>query len=89
VGKRADLLMIGTRALNMTPVRDPAVALVHSAQPANVDTVMVDGRILKRHGRLTTIDSTAVIEQADIRLADLCRRAGYRPATSELEGSQR
>ena len=78
-GKRADLMMVRTDALNMAPVHDPAVAIVHSAQPANIDTVMIDGRILKRGGRLTTVDPAAVVQNAAERLRDLCRRAGYRP----------
>ena len=77
VGKRADLMMVRTDALNMAPVHDPAVAIVHSAQPSNVDTVMVDGRILKRHGRLTAVDTAAVVEDANARLRDLCTRARY------------
>lgn len=79
VGKRADLLMVRTDALNMAPVHDPAVAIVHSAQPANIDTVMIDGRILKRHGRLTAVDPAAVVENAAEHLSELCRRAGYHP----------
>ena len=50
-GKRADLIMINTRAANLGAFGDPAVMLVTAVQPANVDTVMVDGRILKG-GRL-------------------------------------
>ena len=79
VGKQADVIMVRTDALNMAPVRDPAVAIVHSAQPSNVDTVLIDGRILKRHGRLATIDTEAVVAEATARLADLCERANYAP----------
>ncbi len=79
VGKRADLIMVRTDALNMAPVHYPAVAVVHSAQPANVDLVMVDGRILKRDGRLTAVDAAAAVDNASGRLRDLCARAGYRP----------
>ena len=88
VGKRADLMMVRTDALNMAPVHDPAVAIVHSAQPSNIDTVMIDGRILKRHGRLTTVDPAAVVQDATERLEDLCRRAGYRPPDGGLRGAQ-
>ena len=88
VGKRADLMMVRTDALNMAPVHDPAVAIVHSAQPANIDTVMIDGRILKRHGRLTTVDPAAVVQDAAERLGDLCRRAGYQAPDGRQGGTQ-
>jgi len=55
-GKRADLIMVRTDDANMAPFIDPAFMLVNQAQPANVDTVMVDGRILKRAGKLTALN---------------------------------
>jgi hypothetical protein len=52
---------VNPRDINMGPFTDPAYMLVDSAQPWNVDTVMVVGRILKRNGKLTTIeDETGV-----------------------------
>ena len=88
VGKRADVIMVRTDDLNMAPVGDPAVAIVHSAQPSNVDTVLIDGRILKRHGRLTTIDTSAVVAEATARLRDLCERANYAPWAGQEEGTR-
>ena len=78
----------GAEGIKMAPVRDPAVAIVHSAQPSNVDTVMVDGRILKRHGRLTTVDTAAVVDDANTRLADLCKRADFHPPAGGHRNSQ-
>jgi 5-methylthioadenosine/S-adenosylhomocysteine deaminase len=37
---------------------DPIRMVVQAAQPANVDRVMVDGRILKRAGKLTTLNES-------------------------------
>jgi 5-methylthioadenosine/S-adenosylhomocysteine deaminase len=51
-GKKADLVIIDTKAPNVSPVIDPAAAVVCAADISNVDTVMVDGRILKQDGRL-------------------------------------
>ena len=45
-GKRADLILIRTTDINIAPVGDPYYSIVFSGQPANVDTVVVDGRIL-------------------------------------------
>jgi cytosine/adenosine deaminase-related metal-dependent hydrolase len=79
-GKRADLILVRTDALNMAPAVDPAVAVVHAASPANVDTVIVDGRVLKRNGRLTAIDEAGVVSEAQARLRALCERAGFEAA---------
>ena len=42
-GKRADVILVNTRALNLAVLADdPAHMLVEAAQPANIDTVIVD-----------------------------------------------
>ncbi|GII90506.1 amidohydrolase family protein [Sinosporangium siamense] len=76
-GKRADLALIRTDGLHMAPVVDPAVAVVHSAAPSDVDTVLVDGKVLKRHGRLTGVDEAELAAQAVHALRELCGRAGF------------
>ena len=63
-GKRADLMLVRSTDLNMAPVFDPAHSLVYSGQPVNVDTVLVDGRALVRHGALTSLDARAIAREA-------------------------
>jgi cytosine/adenosine deaminase-related metal-dependent hydrolase len=75
-GKRADLILVRTTDLNMAPLGDPLQAIVRSAQPHNVDTVVVDGRILKRAGRMTAIDIDQVVREAAESLAATRARAG-------------
>ena len=75
-GKRADLIMVNAREINLAVWSDPAHMLVEAAQPSNVDTVMVDGRILKRGGRLAAIDTARVASEASAALAALRQRAG-------------
>jgi cytosine/adenosine deaminase-related metal-dependent hydrolase len=76
-GKRADLIMIDTRAVNLAVFTEPAHLLVEAAQPANVDTVMIDGRIVKRAGRLTGVDVGDVVDSAARALTELRRRSGW------------
>ena len=63
-GKRADLILVRTTDLNMAPMTEPVRMLVQSAQPANVDTVVIDGRVLKRGGRLVNVDTRKLIADA-------------------------
>ena len=76
-GKRADLIMVSTRDVNLGVFSDPAHLLVEAAEPSNVDTVVVDGRILKRHGKLTAIDARAVVRGAAAARAALLKRANW------------
>ena len=59
-GKEADLIMIRTTDLNMFPVHDPIGAVVQFANPSNVDTVFVAGRLVKREGKLLNVDLDAI-----------------------------
>jgi cytosine/adenosine deaminase-related metal-dependent hydrolase len=51
-GKKADVVIIDGGAVNVAPVIDPVAAVVLAADISNVDTVIVDGKILKRNGKL-------------------------------------
>ncbi len=75
-GKRADLIMIDTRAINDAPAIDVAHTVVEAVEPVNVDTVIVDGRILKRHGKLTAIDEARVAAEAAAASRAIRSRAG-------------
>jgi cytosine/adenosine deaminase-related metal-dependent hydrolase len=76
-GKRADLIMVATRDVNLGVFGDPAHMLVTAAQPSNVDLVMIDGRILKRGGRLTAMNVAQVTSAAAAANAALRKRAGW------------
>ena len=63
-GKRADVIMTNTNDVNIAAAAHPNTTVVQSATPANIDTVMVDGRILKRSGKLVGIDVEAIVAAA-------------------------
>jgi cytosine/adenosine deaminase-related metal-dependent hydrolase len=46
-GKKADLVIIDTKAVNVAPVIDPVGAVVCAADISNVRTVLVDGKVVK------------------------------------------
>ena len=46
-GKKADLVLIDTKAVNVSPVIDAVGAVVCAADVSNVRTVLVDGKVLK------------------------------------------
>lgn len=52
VGKRADLIILETESVNMQPIFDYYSVLVYSANPSNVETVIVDGKILVENKKL-------------------------------------
>ena len=58
-GKQADVLLLRGEDLNLFPVTDPVAAIVLHANAANVDTVLVAGKIAKRAGKLLYPDLAA------------------------------
>ena len=82
-GKRADLILIDASDLNVAPVVDLESTIVRSATPANVDTVMVDGRILKRHQELVAVDVGRVVREAEQSSRQIRARAGGRLAPDD------
>jgi 5-methylthioadenosine/S-adenosylhomocysteine deaminase len=77
-GKRADVVLIDARAINVAPVHDAVTAVTLSADVSNVDTVIVDGVVRKRGGKLladVNAARTAVEASRDYLLDEMRRRA--------------
>ncbi|WP_135365581.1 amidohydrolase family protein [Halosimplex halophilum] len=52
-GKRADLITVRTNDFLTAPAHSPVQTAVFQSDPSHIDTVMVDGEVVKRDGRLT------------------------------------
>ena len=55
-GKQADILLIRTDGLNMTPLNHPVAAIIMNASVRDVDTVLIAGQVKKRGGVLVGVD---------------------------------
>jgi len=63
-GKQADLVLLRAGAPNLVPLHhDPVGVVVSSAHAGDVDTVIVDGRVVKRNGVLVA-DGVAAAREA-------------------------
>jgi 5-methylthioadenosine/S-adenosylhomocysteine deaminase len=80
VGKRADIILIRGNDINIAPIADIEASVVQSATPANVDTVLVDGRIVKRGGRLVAYDVDKIVREAKASALRIRTAAGGRLA---------
>jgi 5-methylthioadenosine/S-adenosylhomocysteine deaminase len=70
-GLRADIVLIDPSRPHMQPMHDLAAALVLSLQASDVTTVLVDGRVLVRDGRLTEFDLGETIAELNSRIPSL------------------
>jgi cytosine/adenosine deaminase-related metal-dependent hydrolase len=78
-GKRADIVVVRCDQSNTYPIIDPVSTVVHQADTRNVDTVLVDGRILKRDGQLMEGDLRRAREIAAVSLEYLLEYTTIQP----------
>jgi cytosine/adenosine deaminase-related metal-dependent hydrolase/ribose/xylose/arabinose/galactoside ABC-type transport system permease subunit len=77
-GKQADLILLRTDRLNVTPLNDPATAVVAGMDTGNVDTVFIAGRVMKRHGELLHVDWPAVRRMAAESRDHVVAKSGFK-----------
>jgi len=77
-GKQADIIMLRTDRMNVTPLNDPATAVVLGMDTSNVDTVLVAGRVMKQGGLLLHVDWKAVRRMALDSRDYLVEKSGFK-----------
>jgi 5-methylthioadenosine/S-adenosylhomocysteine deaminase len=75
-GKRADLTLLDLDRLHTTPRPDLISTIVYAAQPENVETVIIDGKVVMREKELLTLDEDAVLAEAREQARSLCGARG-------------
>lgn len=76
VGKKADFVAIDCRAAHLQPWQSPVSAVVYSATGRDVELVVIDGRVVVEHGKLTDLDEEAIWREGARRAEDIVARAG-------------
>jgi cytosine/adenosine deaminase-related metal-dependent hydrolase len=77
-GKQADVVLLRTDRMNVTPLNDPATAVVVGMDTGNVDTVIVAGRVMKRGGVLVGVDWPALMTAASEARDRVLARSGFK-----------
>ena len=75
VGARADVILVDVTGFHCQPNHDLAATLVYSVQASDVRTTIVDGNVLMRDRRLTTIDRVALLSEFGERATALTDRS--------------
>jgi len=73
-GKRADVLVVGMSQARQTPIYDPISHLVYVTRGDDVETTIVNGKILMENRRMVTLDADKVLAEAR-RISDDVRHA--------------
>ena len=76
-GKKADLVLFDFRRPHLTPISDPLGNLVHTAHGRDVETVIVDGRIVVDCGNPVLVNGDAIRAEAAAATKALWQRARH------------
>ncbi len=78
-GKQADIIMVRTDDVAVFPVTNAIGTIVQAVERSNVDTVMVQGEIRKRVGKLVDVDVAKLHAEVNASRHHLLDASGYRP----------
>jgi 5-methylthioadenosine/S-adenosylhomocysteine deaminase len=87
-GKRADLIILNLRnpqttPILLTPIRNIVPNLVYSARGCEVETAIIDGRIVMEKGKILTANEERVVDEAQRAAERIARKV-----TLEREGRE-
>ena len=77
-GKRADLVLIDLNKPHLVPHRDVVSTVVFSATGSDVDTVLVNGRVVVKKGEALTLEEERILKDAQIHQDELIARSGVK-----------
>lgn len=80
VGKKADLIVIDMGGLHWAPSLDPVNSLVYAANGSDVETVVINGKIVMRDKVLQTVDERMLRRDVEAAGAAIHQRAGLAAA---------
>ena len=73
-GKRADVIVVSLARPRQQPVFDPISQIVYASRGDDVETTIVNGKVLMRNRKVLTLDEASVLSEAR-QAADLVRQA--------------
>jgi len=74
VGKKADIILLDFKKPHLTPIHDFYANIVYSANGNDVDTVIVDGKILMENKNVKTLEEKKVMLKAQKTATNLLKR---------------
>ena len=78
-GKRADIVILERDALNQIPLYNVYSDLVYATKASDVETVIINGRLVMRNRRLLTLNETAIKNGARIFRDQIIKSLGGQP----------
>jgi 5-methylthioadenosine/S-adenosylhomocysteine deaminase len=76
VGRLADFFLFDPFRLKSVPMHEPIGTLIYGGEQTNVDTVVIDGKVVLENGRFPDLDEEAFVHEVHERALALSKRIG-------------
>lgn len=76
VGKKADMFIYNPVNARSIPIHDPVSTIVYSSAQQNVETTIIDGKIIMEEGKFLTVDEEEILHKTQEIAAKLVTEAG-------------
>ena len=63
-GKKADIIVVDTNSLHLTPAIDPIANMIFSGNGRDVDTTIIDGKVLMKGKHFTQLQAQDIVQRA-------------------------
>jgi 5-methylthioadenosine/S-adenosylhomocysteine deaminase len=73
-GNLADVIVVDLSGVHHQPLHSITASLVYNVQPADVQMVIIDGKVVMRDRHLLTLDKAEIITQVRASMARLAQR---------------
>lgn len=77
-GKKADFIVIDMDKPHLVPAPDPVSTIVYAACGSDVDTVVINGKVIMEGRKVLTLDEIQVLQEARHRYPELVNRSGLK-----------
>ncbi|MDQ0878728.1 5-methylthioadenosine/S-adenosylhomocysteine deaminase [Paenibacillus sp. V4I3] len=67
IGKKADIILVDMNKPHLQPIHNVESLLAYSVNGADVDTTIVNGKVLMKNRKLMTIDEDELLKQVTVR----------------------
>jgi 5-methylthioadenosine/S-adenosylhomocysteine deaminase len=76
VGRLADFFLFDPMRLKSVPMHEPIGTLIYGGEQTNVDTVVIDGKVVLENGAFPNLDEEAFVQEVHERALALSQRIG-------------
>jgi 5-methylthioadenosine/S-adenosylhomocysteine deaminase len=73
-GFLADIILVDMSGVHVQPLHSVTATLLYNTRASDVQTVLVNGRVLMRDRELLTLDKPLIIEKVNQRMLRLAQR---------------